>query len=213
MKSMLLGCLTAITIGVAGASAQSATDKTPTGAVNPAPSAAAPATPAPDPAVSATPDQKDAFITKQAPGTMRAPKLVGVAVYDSNNKSVGKIDDLLLNHDGEIETVVVGVGGFLGIGSKDVGVPYSAIHWQTEQRKAPVTAPTPGGALGQTPATKTIDPAATEAYQGYPDKAVLEMTQAQLKAAPEFKYAEDPAAQLSSAATDKTAAPTPPQKP
>jgi hypothetical protein len=39
---------------------------------------------------------------------------------------------------------------------------------------------------------KQTDPAATEASQGYPDKAVLNVTLAELKAAPDFKYATSP---------------------
>jgi len=49
-----------------------------------------------------------------------------------------------------------------------------------------------------TPQTRKIDPA-EEASQGYPDKAMLNMTVAQLKAGPDFKYAPDPAAQTESA--------------
>jgi sporulation protein YlmC with PRC-barrel domain len=141
------------------------------------------------------------FITTQQAGMLRAPKLVGVAVYDSENKDIGKISDLLLDHDGSVKAVVLSIGGFLGIGSKDVAVPYSDIHWQTEQRTA-ATNPAPGATPGSTatggmaannaPAQKTVSPAKTEAYQGYPDRAVIDMSQAQLKAAPEFKYASNP---------------------
>src|ERR1700712_4109703 len=83
------------------------------------------------PATTAATDASGAFISKQATGTLRAPKLVGVSVYDSNNKSVGKIDDLLLDHDGSVKAVVIGIGGFLGIGKKDVALPSSAAHWRT----------------------------------------------------------------------------------
>ena len=46
------------------------------------------------------------------------------------------------------------------------------------------------------PPAKRTDPAATEANQGYPDKAVLSMTLEQIKSVPDFKYAPDPLAQL-----------------
>ena len=75
---------------------------------------------------------------------MRAPKLVGVAVYDKDNKSVGKISDMLMDKHGKVEAVVIGIGGFLGIGAKNVALPYDQIHWQTEQR----TVATGGGAAG-----------------------------------------------------------------
>jgi hypothetical protein len=156
------------------------------------------------------------FIDKQDVGLVRAPKLVGVAVYDSNNKSVGKIDDILLDHSGQVKAIVIGVGGFLGIGKKDVAVPYGSIHWQTEQRSVatnePPAAANPAGNSGamtgtEKPVTKQIDPAAAEAYQGYPDRAVIDISQAQLKSAPEFKYAENPERKM-----DTTAPATPAQK-
>ena len=206
MKSMLLGSLAAtiIGLGVVDASAQSTTDKTPTGAVNTGSSATAPGAPAMSPgndamapgksdsakSDSAMTDLKGGFITRQAAGTVRAPKLVGVAVYDSDNKSVGKVEDVLLGHDGVAKVIVIGMGGFLGIGSREIGLPYAAIHWRTEARK--VEAGQPGAGAADQPVMKTVPTAQTEAYQGYPDKAVLDMTQAELKSAPEFHYAKNP---------------------
>jgi hypothetical protein len=72
------------------------------------------------------------FVTKQAVNEWRAPKLVGVMVYGADDQRVGKIKDVLIDHDGSVRAVVIGVGGFLGIGTKDVGVPFTAIQWRTE---------------------------------------------------------------------------------
>ena len=58
----------------------------------------------------------------------------------------------------------------------------------------PAPASVTGGASNPPPPAKRADPAATEANQGYPDKASLNMTFAQLKSAPDFKYAPDPLA-------------------
>ena len=140
------------------------------------------------------------FVTQQSMNQWRAPKLVGVGVYGPDDKQIGKIKDILIDHDGKAQIVVIGVGGFLGMGSKDVGVPFAALHWQTEGRAIPSTEPPPapasatGGASSPPPPAKRADPAATEANQGYPDKAALNMTFAQLKSAPDFKYAPDPLA-------------------
>jgi sporulation protein YlmC with PRC-barrel domain len=206
MKTMILVSVATLTLGLSGALAQNATA--------PAPSSA-----------SASDGQ---FIDKQATGEFRAPKLVGVGVYDSANKSVGKVSDLMLDKDGAVKAVVISVGGFLGIGSKYVAVPFSAVHWQTEQRTVAVTpGAAPAGdnngvgapvgsaqgnmtangqsATGTAPATvggvppsdqnrtATIDPAQAATYQGYPDRAVIDLSQDQLKSAPEFKYASVPA--------------------
>ena len=209
MKSLLFASIAATMIGVAAASAQS------TGGTAAPENEASPAKSAPD--VAARSEPADEFVDKQAPGLVRAPKLVGVVVYDAQNKSVGKIDDLLLDHDGSVKAVVIGVGGFLGIGKKEVALPFSAIRWQTEQRTVATNEPPPSAGMGQSSTTsgdlktRTVDSAAMETYQGYPDRAVIQMTQAQLKSAPEFKYATNPESTVG--APSDPAAPTPPRKP
>ena len=143
------------------------------------------------------------FVTMQEKAQWRAPKLIGVDVYGADNKKIGKIDDILMGHDGKAQAVVIGVGGFLGIGKKDVAVPFSAIEWKTEPRKVPATDlqptnPVASTTTGQTagpPPMKETDPAATEASQGYPDRAILNATEAQLKGAPDFHYAPNPVAE------------------
>ncbi len=106
-----------------------------------------------------------------------------------------------MDHDGKAQAVVIGVGGFLGIGKKDVAIPFSAIQWKTEPRKVLATDQPPTNPVASTngqpagpPPMKETDPAATEASQGYPDKAILNATLAQLKAAPDFQYAPNPVA-------------------
>jgi len=60
-----------------------------------------------------------------------ATKIIGQPVYDgtdANSDNVGKINDLVVNGDGSIAAVVIGVGGFLGIGEKQVAVDFSALQ-------------------------------------------------------------------------------------
>jgi sporulation protein YlmC with PRC-barrel domain len=141
----------------------------------------------------------DMFVTRQDPSEWRAPKLVGVGVYDEADKKVGTIKDVLIDHNGTVQIVVIGIGGFLGIGTKDIGVPFAAIQWRTEGRLASTMPASPlGSSDSEGKPTKAVrtDRAATEASQGYPDRAVLNATLAQLKSAPDFEYAPDPLAQL-----------------
>ena len=49
-------------------------------------------------------------------------------VYDPSNAKIGEIADVLVGKDGKVEAFIVSVGGFLGIGEKDVAVPFSAVH-------------------------------------------------------------------------------------
>src|SRR5271169_702309 len=119
----------------------------------------------------------DPFIKQQEINQWRASKLVGVAVMGADQKKIGKIEDVLLDHDGAAQTIVVSVGGFLGIGSKDVAVPFKMMKWKTEPREMAAAPPaqTTAPAAGAAPATVKTDPAATEANQGYPDVAMLDM--------------------------------------
>jgi len=62
-----------------------------------------------------------------------ASTVIGAHVYDGtaqNANDLGKINDLVLNQNGSIAAVVVGVGGFLGLGEKQVAVDYHALQWE-----------------------------------------------------------------------------------
>jgi sporulation protein YlmC with PRC-barrel domain len=72
------------------------------------------------------------FLQQQDQGQWRSSKLVGASVYGPDNKSIGSIDDLIVDQNGGIKAAVIGVGGFLGVGQKDVAVPFTAL---TIQRK------------------------------------------------------------------------------
>jgi sporulation protein YlmC with PRC-barrel domain len=56
-------------------------------------------------------------------------------VYDKGQNTVGKIDDVLIDKSGKITTLIVGVGGFLGIGEKDVALPFTAVHAEKKNNK------------------------------------------------------------------------------
>jgi sporulation protein YlmC with PRC-barrel domain len=49
-------------------------------------------------------------------------------VYDSKDTKIGEVMDVLLDKSGKVTSVIVGVGGFLGVDEKDVAVPFDAIH-------------------------------------------------------------------------------------
>ncbi len=61
------------------------------------------------------------------PDQVRASKMIGSSVYDVQNRDIGKVQDVILDHDGRVAAVVVDVGTFLGMGGKDVAVRLSDI--------------------------------------------------------------------------------------
>ena len=65
---------------------------------------------------------KNQVITEQKADQLLASKLKGTNVMGSNDEKIGDISDILFDKDGKILAYVVGVGGFLGIGAKDVAL-------------------------------------------------------------------------------------------
>jgi sporulation protein YlmC with PRC-barrel domain len=50
------------------------------------------------------------------------------SVYDPNNNKIGEVMDVLVDKSGKVTSLIVGVGGFLGVDKKDVAVPFDAVH-------------------------------------------------------------------------------------
>jgi sporulation protein YlmC with PRC-barrel domain len=129
-------------------------------------------------------------------GNWRASKVVGLNVYNDSNESVGSINDLLTDKDGNIKAVVIGVGGFLGVGEHLVAVSYDKVKFVNEPIVYTGAAGAPN-ATGARPSSTTTTGAATtttvpantaKPNPWYPDHAVYNATKDELKAMPEFKY-------------------------
>ena len=71
------------------------------------------------------------FVTEQPGSEWLARVFLGAAVQNSSGETIGDINDLVFDRSGHISTVVLGVGGFLGIGEKVVAVPFSALAFNT----------------------------------------------------------------------------------
>ena len=128
-------------------------------------------------------------------GSWRTSKLVGLNVYNDSNESLGSINDLLTDKNGDIKAVVIGVGGFLGVGEHLVAVAFDKVKFVDEPiaYTGASSAPAPGGARPSTTGTSTTTTgaattAAPKKNPWYPDHAVFSATKDQLKAMPEFKY-------------------------
>jgi len=157
------------------------------------------------------------FWTQDTSNDWRTSKLKGLNVYNNNNEKLGDIDDILVDQSGQIKAVIIGVGGFLGMGEHLVAVPFNQLQFVNNPdrtaalnntvvagdtipvnpaRPNPATpsTTTPGNTgLGSPPGT-TVPAGSTAASNDIrrdrwaPDRAVLNATKDQLKSAPEFKY-------------------------
>jgi sporulation protein YlmC with PRC-barrel domain len=152
------------------------------------------------------------WITQLQPDQWRASDLEGLDVYSSNNgDKIGDIDGLIFDGSGRVQMVVIAIGGYLGLGERDIAVPFDQIRFETQPRgaatgtttgEARLAGTSPGGGTVTSPsATGTAalpagsnSPAAptTPAPAGSrstPDHAILMMsvTKDELRTAPEFR--------------------------
>jgi sporulation protein YlmC with PRC-barrel domain len=129
-------------------------------------------------------------------GDWRTSKLVGLNVYNNNNESVGSINDLLTDKNGNIKAAVIGVGGLLGVGEHLVAVSFDQIKFvdtpvpsTTTSSTAPPASTSSTTTTGAAPAsTSSSSSMSTKSNPWYPDHAVFNATKDQLKQMPEFKY-------------------------
>jgi hypothetical protein len=71
---------------------------------------------------------------------LRASKLIGTTVQNDANESIGKINEIILSKDGKVAAVVIGVGGFLSMGEREVAVDFKALRIaQDSNNKTTVT--------------------------------------------------------------------------
>lgn len=68
--------------------------------------------------------------------------LLNAKVVGSSGKIIGDVEDLILNEYNQVVGVIMGVGGFLGVGEKRVGVRYSALKFENQNGKTVVSLPT-----------------------------------------------------------------------
>ncbi|MCP1838841.1 MULTISPECIES: PRC-barrel domain-containing protein [unclassified Bradyrhizobium] len=122
-------------------------------------------------------------------GNWRASKLMGLKVYNEANEKLGDINELLVDKSGKINAVVIGVGGFLGMGEHDIAVSMDKLKFVEE----PVR--TSSSSTSTTSTDTTTGAASTNttnrnANDWVPDHAVMSGNKEQLKALPQFKYSD-----------------------
>lgn len=79
------------------------------------------------------------FKGQQANQFLARERLIGAKVVNKDNQTIGTIDDLILSSSNQIEGVILSVGGFLGVGQKQIGVRFGALKVATADGKTTVT--------------------------------------------------------------------------
>ena len=124
-------------------------------------------------------------------GMWQASKLNGLDVYNDKSEKIGDIKELMLNKQGQVEMVAIGVGGFLGMGEHDVAVKFTDLKFSDEPVKKSTTTSSNGRSGGSSTmgAGGSTSSSTSSSKKNYPDHAVLSnATKDQLKSMPQFDY-------------------------
>jgi sporulation protein YlmC with PRC-barrel domain len=121
-------------------------------------------------------------------GNWRSSKLMGLDVYNEANEKLGDINELLVDKSGKVSAVVIGIGGFLGMGEHDIAVSMDKLKFIEEPVRtsssttSTTSRDTTTGASSATTTNRNND--------WVPDHAVMSGNKEQLKALPQFKYSD-----------------------
>jgi sporulation protein YlmC with PRC-barrel domain len=123
--------------------AQTATDQPTTGQPPPAEQSGSQPTAQPEGTTEGQPEAVEpaagtagtegAIIPEQAETQLRAEDLMGTPVVGPGDEEIGKVEDLIFDEQEKITGIVVGVGGFLGIGKKEVGLDWDQAKLEEDQ--------------------------------------------------------------------------------
>ncbi|MEA2975541.1 MAG: hypothetical protein QOF19_1061 [Alphaproteobacteria bacterium] len=127
----------------------------------------------------------------------RASKLVGVNVYNDKDEKLGDISEILLDKSGKVAGIVIGVGGFLGVGQHDIMVDMAKLKFVDEPARTAANSKAAPDAAGRNTTTGAANNTANtnantnnaSRNRWYPDHAILAgATKDSLKAMKQFKY-------------------------
>ncbi|UQR60221.1 PRC-barrel domain-containing protein [Bradyrhizobium sp. C-145] len=122
-------------------------------------------------------------------GNWRASKLIGLNVYNEANEKLGDINELLVDKSGKINAVVIGIGGFLGMGEHDIAVSMDKLKFVEEPVRTSSTS-TSTTARDTTTGAASTTTTSRNANDWVPDHAMMSGNKEQLKALPRFKYSD-----------------------
>jgi|GEM_PF-1452850 len=132
------------------------------------------------------------FIEQQTNDEVLGTDFVGTPVLAKDNQQIGKIANLVFDKDGRIAIAVIGVGGVLGIGEKEVAVPFDAIKSESKDNKHVFTVDATKEQLKAAPAYKTLnDQAFNQRVAEWRQKAAESWKQAKEKAGQAYEQAKD----------------------
>lgn len=95
------------------------------------------------PAAQAQSSGKMNFVSSQKPDQWLGSKFKGTDVVGSDNQKIGDVSDILFDKSGKVEAFVISVGGFLGVGSKEIALAPSSSTWYLARTARPTSSSLP----------------------------------------------------------------------
>jgi type IV secretory pathway VirB10-like protein len=104
------------------------------------------------------PEQSAQFLTEQKPDELLASKLIGKPAVNSQDETIGNVNDFVTDRSGKVIGALIGVGGFLGIGEKHVAVRFEDLKFTRDDNdNVKVTLNISKEMLASAPAYKTVE--------------------------------------------------------
>lgn len=101
-----------------------------------------------------TPVDPAIFLEVQNPDEWRVGNYMGQPVMNASGEKIGNINDILFSRTGQMTTIVIGVGGFLGLGEKQVAIPFTAVTYVEKDGVRQITVPMTKEILKSAPSYK-----------------------------------------------------------
>jgi len=134
------------------------------------------------------------WLTQPSDDLFLVSRLTGLEVYNSNGQDLGDITEVLIDHSGKAQAIVLSVGGVLGVGERNVAVPFALVkfspRWPAATSSENATIP-PSNALGElslSPVPTGVPPESAHTPSNVPERVIIDLSPDQLMAAPAFSY-------------------------
>src|SRR5947207_3711550 len=112
-------------------------------------------------------------LAQSGSGQWRSSKLIGVNVYNDSNEKLGSIDELIMDKQGKVTKIIIGVGGFLGVGQRDIAVNFDQLKFTDQPLPSNTASTSPPGGGSSTVGAAPAPAPRTTVNEWYPDHAVM----------------------------------------
>ncbi len=131
------------------------------------------------------------FISQQQAGEVLATAMIGLNVHSAAEENIGSVNDLVVGPNGNVTGAVIGVGGFLGIGEKNVAISYDDMRLESEDDEVVVRLAATKAELEAAPDYRGIDNEPLSVSKKLTDQAIEQYNKAKEQASKAYQDAKE----------------------